>query len=329
MNRARTTRNGLLVALALAPAVAAGAGVVKPRVAVMAVSGGVSASSAAAARSAAEAARRAGVDAVSPDDVTRAVRATKADTACATEAACAVATCAAVGADYVLAAYVAEAESGWRIELRLRDGKRGSLRGQGAETVAREERLARESAERLAQRLVGSLLFSAGELPPPSLAPRLAAPLPPAGQGATVGVAAATATASASANPTPTSRGASTAALEAASRGAPMPVRSTRRTVGNVVLGTGAALLAGAATTGALAWSASNDASASLARGDLGGFGSARHSSRTLAWAGAALGGAGAVALAAGAWLRLGGGSSRVAVGLDPGAAGVRVAVAF
>jgi hypothetical protein len=54
-----------------------------------------------------------------------------------------------------------------------------------------------------------------------------------------------------------------------------------------------------------------------------------RRSSRTLAWTGAALGGVGSVALAAGAWLRFGGRSSRVSLGLEPGAVGARLAIVF
>jgi hypothetical protein len=96
-----------------------------------------------------------------------------------------------------------------------------------------------------------------------------------------------------------------------------------------IVAGGGAALLAGGAAVGALAWSDSNRANVSLARGDLGGFAAGRQSARTLAWTAAGLGGAGAAALAAGAWLWFGERSSRVSVGIEPGVAGARVAVAF
>ncbi len=317
MSRVRTTRNALLVALALAPAAAAGAGGATPRVAVVGASGGVSASDAAGiARAAADAARQAGADAVSPDEVARALRATQADaTACGTDAACAVATCSAAGADFLLSAIVTETESGWLVEMRLREGRRGSLRGQAAETVDREERR-RDAAARLAQRLVRPLFFS-GELPPPLGVPRA----PSATSSATP--ATRSATAQATSRPSPDVR------LEAAGRAAPEPAPSVRRRLGVVLAGTGAALLAGGAAAGALAWSASNDANASLATGDLGGFASGRRSSRTLAWTGATLGAAGGVALAAGAWLRFGGRSSRISLGLEPQAAGARLALAF
>ncbi len=309
MTHTRSTRNALLVALgvvlALAPA-AAGAGGTTPRVAFVGGSGGISASAAAAAaRAAAEAAREAGVHAVFPDEVARALRATPDAMNCGTDAACAIATCGSVGADFVLAATVTDTGSAWVIEMRLRDGKRGSVRGQGSETVAREGRVAREASARLAQRLIRPLLFS-GELPPPVGIPHAAAP-----------------------TATTTSRSSLDAQLEATTRAAPQPAPSIRRRLGTVLAGSGATLLAGGAVAGALAWSAANDANASLARGDLGGFALGRRSSRTLAWTGAALGAAGGVALAAGAWLRFGGGSSRVAIGLEPGAVGARVAVAF
>ncbi len=299
-SRARTTRNALLVALALvpAPAASAGAGGATPRVAVVVGASASPSAAAAIAQSAAEAARQAGTEALPPEEAARALRTTHADaTACGSDAACAVATCSAAGADFLLTATVTEAGSGWLIEMRLRDGRRGSVRGQGAETVERDERSAGEAAARLAQRLVRPLLFT-GDLPPPVIAP-----------------------------PATSSR--RSADVRLAARAAPDPAPSVHRRLGTVLAATGAALLAGGAAAGALAWSSSNDANASLATGDLGGFVSARRSSRTLAWTGAALGGAGGVALAAGAWLRLGRRTSRVSLGLEPGAAGARLAIAF
>jgi hypothetical protein len=91
----------------------------------------------------------------------------------------------------------------------------------------------------------------------------------------------------------------------------------------------GAALLAGGAVTGGLAWSQSNAAYASLARGDLGGFALGSQSSRSLAWTAAGLGAAGTAAFAAGAWLWLGDRPTRVSLEVEPGYAGARFALAF
>ncbi|WP_242394971.1 hypothetical protein [Anaeromyxobacter oryzisoli] len=324
MNRASTMGIAVLVALALAPAaVAAGAGAPKPRVAVMAAPGGASAPSTAAARSAAAAAQQAGADAMSPDEVGRIVGSTASAAACATDAGCVVATCAAARADYLLVTSVTDAGAGWRVEVRLRDGKRGSLRGQGMETVARDERLARDATARLAQRLVGSILVLSGELPPPVMPSRPVAP--PAATAARAAIPSAPP--SLSARPPAPARTSAVPPVEAGNRGEPTAA-SSRHVVGNILLGSGAALIVGAAASGTLAWAASNDANAALARGDLGRAATSRSSSNALAWSGVALGGAGAVALAAGAWLHLGD-STRVSVGLEPGMAGARVALAF
>lgn len=321
MNRASTMGIAVLVALALAPAAAAaGGGGPKPRVAVMAAPGGGSMPTAAAARSAATAAQQAGAEAISPDEVARFAGTTASAAACATDAACVVATCAAARADYLLVTSVTEAGAGWRVEVRLRDGKRGSLRGQGMETVARDERLARDATARLAQRLVGSILVLSGELPPPVMPSRPVAP--PAATAAMP-----SAPPSLSARPPAPARTSAVPPVEAGNRGEPTAA-SSRHVLGNILLGSGAALIVGAAASGTLAWAASNDANAALARGDLGRAATSRSSSNALAWSGVALGGAGAVALAAGAWLHLGD-STRVSVGLEPGMAGARVALAF
>jgi hypothetical protein len=327
------------------------------RVAVLCTASGVSGSaSGAIARAAAEATLQAGADPVPPDEVARAVRAAKGDVAtCGTNAACAAAACAAVKADVLLAARVSEAGKSWTIEMRLREGRRGLLRGQAVETVPRDERAAREAVARLAHRLVQQLIYPGAHLMPAgaplaSPTPKATAPTDetsnaasPARTTSTLPAerTAAVATSSAGTAPTTSLRTAETATparesagkadvgLIARDRPPSQPAPSSRRRWSVMLAGGGAALLASGAAVGALAWSESNGASASLARGDIGRFAVGRQSARTLGWTAAGLGGAGAAALAAGAWLSFGGGSSRVSLGVEPGVAGGRVAVAF
>jgi hypothetical protein len=85
-----------------------------------------------------------------------------------------------------------------------------------------------------------------------------------------------------------------------------------------VLTGAGAAALAGGAATGVLAVSESRRGSAALARGDFGTWAGAQTSSRRLGWTAAAVGGAGAAVVVAGAWLWLGDRRARVSVAVDP-----------
>lgn len=333
----------LLVALALAPA-SARAGGERPRIAILQAPSAAPASAAGAvARAAAEAVRQAGADAPSPEDVARAVLAAKGDLAtCGATPACAAAVCAALQADALLVASVRDTGKFWLVELRVREGRGGWIKGHEVQAVDRDEGAARDAATRLAGRLVRQLV-PAGAAPapatavapvanpPPAAPPRQAqtgsAPVRPA-PGIDTG-ASAPSRSTPAAIPPSARRGTFDERLTPHPETHPDPAPSSRRLWSHVFAGTGAALLAGGAAAGVLAWSESNGANAALARGDLGSFAAGRQSARTLGWTAAGLGGAGAAALAAGAWLRFGGRSSGVALELEPGLAGARVAVAF
>jgi hypothetical protein len=330
MTRSGCTGGGtLLVALLLALAPApAGAGDEPSRIAVLGAPQGeaVPASTVAAvAAAAAEAAREGGARVVAPDEVARAVAAAGADPAtCGAQAACAVAVCGAVGADALLVAKVKESGTLWYVELRLRDGRRGAVKGQAGASVARDEAAARAAASKLASRVLLSLNPTDG-LPPP-MAATLELPPPPPG---TTRLERQGERAARPPDLAAAPRRDSAEGLVAPEPSAPREVRSSRRRWGVVLAASGAALLAGGAATGAIAWSESVGASWSLARGDVGGFAYGRQSSRTWALTAAGLGAAGTVALAAGGWLWLGGRPAQVALDVQPGGAGARLAIAF
>ncbi len=344
MHGRRTCGVLLLASLALAPAAAHAGGDGGRRIAVLASSSGVPESAAeAVAAAAVEAARQAGAEAVSPDDVMSALTAANADAAtCAANAACAVTACGAVGAEALLLSSVRDIGSGWLIEMRLRDGRRGSLRGGSASAVPRDERAAREAAGQLARRMVGQFVSPGA---PPALGtaasparaaadasstdarPRGAPPRPArSASKAPTGGDQGSASLTARADAVPTQR---LGNLGATLRGNEAAPPSRRHRWGMVLACTGAALLAGGAAAGAIAWDEARGANALLSTGDLDGYAIGRSESRTLALTAAGLGGAGAAALAAGAWLWLGGRSTPVSLRLEPGFAGARVAVAF
>lgn len=314
-------RSPLLVALllALAPDAARADGAAS-RVAVVGVTQGPvpAAVVAAVARVTADAADLGGADVVAPDEVARAVGAAGSDpAACAASAACAIIVCATVRADALLFAKVKDSGTFWYVEMRLRDGRRGSVKGQTGATVAKDEASAKATAARLAGQVLRALAPTS-DLPPPAIA---RAPAPVAAPPAPV--------APPPPNLAPARPRAARGELVPPEPAPPRAAPSGRRRWGAIVAVGGAALLAGGAAAGAIAWSESGGANLSLARGDLAGFAYGRQSSSTYALTAAGLGAAGTVALAAGAWLWFGAGPASVALDARPGAAGARVAIAF
>lgn len=326
MTRFGATGSPLLVALLLALAPAdAGAGDGASRVAVLGTSAGESVPAdavAAVTRAAIASARKGGAVVVTPDELASAASGA-VPTTCGASASCSVAVCGAAGADALLIPKLKDTGTFWYVEMRLRDGRRGSVRGQAGATVAREVGAAEAAATRLADQVLRALNPGDG-LPPPVMA----SPAAPSRSPGDV--------------PTPPPRTARPPDLSPAPRVAaheergaapevpPLrPVASARGRWGVLLTAGGAALLAGGAATGAIAWSQSNAANASLARGDLGSFVYARQSSQTFALTAAGLGAAGAIVLGTGAWLWLGDAPAQVTLDVQPGAAAARLAIAF
>jgi hypothetical protein len=336
----RLAAPALLAALALAPAPVR-AGGERPRLGVLAAASGEPAAAIAfIAKAVDEAARQAGAETIPADEVARAVLAAKGDAStCGDKPACAAAVCAVLGADALLAASVKDTGKFWMVSVAVREARGGWIRVHGVEATGRTEPAARDAAVRLVTKLVGQFAQSPGVTPaPPATAGPPAPPVPATPTIAEVPSPLRSPDRGADGEPAQGSKASPPSLATRAPRPAPgvptapersdaEPAPSSRRFWGTAIAGSGAALLAAGAAVGGYAWLESNGASAALARGDLGTFTAGRQSSRTLAWTAVGLGGGGAVMLAAGAWLRLGAGPSRVVLGLEPGA--LRVAVAF
>lgn len=330
----------LVVLAALAPAAVRASG--GPRVAVLSVPSAVAAADA-VADAAVDAARQAGAEPVPPPEVARAIAAANGDVAtCGTTPACAARVCAALRASALLVTSVTESGRFWLVGVRLREANGGWIKAQAVEAVVRDERAACDSAAKLVARVLSP--SSAGATaavttPPPR--PRLAEvplppppvfPPPPAVRAASPAPTApplppliAQAPRASPAPETPDERLA--ARLTAPAPHARAGTSSAASGWGTALVAGGAALISGGAIAGVLAWTESNDASLALARGDVGSYAVKRQYSQTLAVTAAGIGGAGAVALAAGAWLRLGARSSSIALEVEPRA--VRLSLAF
>lgn len=342
----------LAVALALALGWARAAPAAE-RIAVLPAPAGAPAASAVAS-AVVEAVRQAGAEPVPAEEVSRALAAAKQEPAtCGSTPACAAAASAAVGARALLVASVTESGRFWMVEVRLREAKGGWLKGQAVSAVDRNEQAAREAVAKLVARVLPPFLSGAPPaavtaapapapassrplaasipLPPP---PVLAPPRPRGVEGPAAPPRAAPTTPSQDRPPTPAPAPATETAGQrlAARLATPAPRDPEAAPSGPggwsaVLMGGGAALIAGGAAAGLLAWSEGNDADLALARGDVGIYAVKRRSSQTLALTAAGVGGAGAAAVAAGMWLRLGARSNPVALGVEPGR--VRVSVAF
>lgn len=333
----------LLAVLAPAAAYAVGG---PARVAVLAEPSTVSVAGAVSS-AALDAVRRTGAELVAPEEVAAAVAAAGGDvTTCGSTPACAARVCAALGASVLLVTGVKESGRFWLVSVWLREAKGGWMKGQAVEAVVREERAARDSAAKLVARVLGPYVSGAPPVaatapprPPPTAIPLppppVAAPTPPRHPAASAAAepAATTAVAPLELRAPTSSRTAETPGERLAERlAAPAPparagASSAANRWGTLLLAGGGVLISGGAIAGVAAWSASNDASLALARGDLGTWAVRRQYSRALTVTAAGVGGAGAVALVAGAWLRLGARASPVALEVAPRA--VRFSLAF
>lgn len=335
----------VVVLVALAPAAVCAADGTA-RVAVLSVPSTVAAADAVSG-AVVDAVRQAGAEPVPPEEVARAITAASGDvTTCGSTPACAARACAALRASALLATRVSESGRFWLVEVRLREANGGWIKGQAVEAVARDERAARDSATKLVARVLSAYLTGAPPVvaaapprPRPAEVPLPPPPvLPPPPQARAASAAAAPPVPPPVVSPVelqvpPPSRAAETpderlsARLAAPAPGARAGTSSAASGWGTLLVAGGAALISGGAIAGVLAWSESNDAGLALARGDVGSYTVKRQYSQALALTAAGVGGAGAVALAAGAWLRLGARSSPVALEVEPRA--VRLSLAF